>query len=143
MFRCRACLVFFSDRQRPELLLSGIGIVAGLAYFLYRQHLDETKLFKELFIEFNHRYEEMHDAVSQILCGPTDGELSEEERQVAFKYFNLCAEEYLFYTTGYVDRRVWQTWCRAMQLFLEHPRVYPLWEKEKRNDYYYEFNGKC
>ena len=48
-----AIWLLFLPGHRPELLLSGIGAVAGFTYFIYRQHLDETKLFKELFVEFN------------------------------------------------------------------------------------------
>ncbi len=50
----------FAAGHRPELLASAIGGVAGFTYFLYRQHLDETKLFKELFAEFNHRYDALN-----------------------------------------------------------------------------------
>src|SRR6266699_324149 len=71
----------FGNEHRPELLFSGIGAVAGFTYFLYRQHLDETKLFKELFVEFNERYEKMNDGLNKILFGPLQGDLSESERE--------------------------------------------------------------
>jgi hypothetical protein len=48
--------LYFSTGHRPELLFSAVGAVGGLTYFLYRQHLDETRLFKELFVEFTERY---------------------------------------------------------------------------------------
>jgi hypothetical protein len=35
----------FRAGLRPELLLTTVGGIAGLAYFTYRQHVDETKLF--------------------------------------------------------------------------------------------------
>jgi hypothetical protein len=38
----------FVPGHRPELLVSFVGGVGGFTYFIYRQHLDETKLFKEL-----------------------------------------------------------------------------------------------
>ena len=59
----------FATGHRPELLLSGIGAIAGFTYFLYRQHLDETKLFKELFVEFNARYDKLNDNLNAILFG--------------------------------------------------------------------------
>src|SRR5271170_1686655 len=51
----------FPEVHRPELLVAAIGGIAGFTYFLYRQHLDETKLFKELFAEFNARYDALND----------------------------------------------------------------------------------
>jgi uncharacterized membrane protein YjjP (DUF1212 family) len=50
-----AAFLRFGAGRGPEISLSAIGVVAGFAYFLYRQHLDETRLFKELFAEFNAR----------------------------------------------------------------------------------------
>jgi hypothetical protein len=125
--------------DRPELLLSGMGAVGGLFYFFYRQHLDETKLFKELFFEFNERYGQLSDDLNRILFGPSDGDCSETERQVLFGYFNLCAEEYFFYRAGYIDSDVWQSWRRGMSVYFRHPRIRQLWVSDCRADSYYGF----
>jgi hypothetical protein len=93
---------YYAAGHRPELLLSGLGALAGFFYFIYRQHLDETKLFKELFVEFNERYDKLNEELNRILVGRQDGELSESERELVFSYFNLCAEEYFFYNAGYI-----------------------------------------
>src|SRR5712671_2027399 len=110
-----AWLIFPAVRQ-PGLLVSAIGGVAGFTYFLYRQHLDEAKLFKELFAEFNARYDALNDDLNTILFGPPEGSLSPDEREHLFSYFNLCAEEYFFYEAGYIDRRVWESWYRGMKV---------------------------
>src|SRR5580693_1191988 len=91
-----ACLRLAAGRG-PELLLAVVGGVAGFTHFLYRQHLDETKLFKELFAEFNARYDALNDDLNAILFGPPESSLSGDERGHLFSYFNLCAEEYFFY----------------------------------------------
>jgi hypothetical protein len=129
----------FAPGQRPEFLLSGIGAVAGFIYFLYRQHLDETRLFKELFIEFNERYGELNDGLNTIRFGPHEGDLSDAERELLFSYFNLCAEEYFFYTAGYIDDRVWKSWRNGICDFFKHPRVRGLWERDRKTDSYYGF----
>jgi hypothetical protein len=90
----------FAAGHRPELLVSTIGGIAGFTYFLYRQHLDEAKLFKELFGEFNARYDALNDVLNAILSGPREGMLSADERGHLFSYFNLCTEEYFFYKAG-------------------------------------------
>src|SRR2546430_3160124 len=79
----------FAAAHRPELFISAVGALAGFTYFLYRQHLDETKLFKELFIEFNLRYDALNDHLNAILFGPSEGLLSAAEREHLFSYFNL------------------------------------------------------
>src|SRR5579863_8362248 len=93
---------FFKDwlRLKPELLLTVVGGIAGLTYFLYRQHIDETKLFKELFTEFNRRYDDLNDDVNAIYSAETTLPLSATEKDRLVTYFNLCAEEHFFYESG-------------------------------------------
>jgi len=129
----------FPAVHRQELLVSAIGGVAGFTYFLYRQHLDETKLFKELFAEFNYRYDALNDDLNAILFGSPEGLLSADEREHLFSYFNLCAEEYFFYRAGYIDRHVWASWYRGMKVFFKHPRIQALWEQDCKADSYYGF----
>jgi len=50
--------------HRVPLVVSLIGVFTGFVYFLYRQHLDETKLFKELFLEFNKRYDALNNKLN-------------------------------------------------------------------------------
>jgi hypothetical protein len=129
----------FAAGHRAEILISAIGGVAGLTYFLYRQHLDETKLFKELFVEFNSRYDALSDGLNVILFGPTEGLLSADEREQLFGFFNLCAEEFFFYKAGYIDQHVWESWYRGMGVFFKHPRILALWEQDCKADSYYGF----
>src|ERR1700730_1649451 len=120
----------FPAVHRQELLVSAIGGAAAFIYFLYRQHLDEAKLFKELFVEFNARYDALNDDLNAILFGPPEGLLSSDEREHIFNYFNLCAEEYFFYKAGYIDRHVWGSWYRGMNVFFKQPRIQALWEQD-------------
>jgi hypothetical protein len=125
--------------HRPELLLSGMGLVAGLIYFVYRQNLDEAKLFKELFAEFNSRYNNMSEDLTLICVGPADRALSASERQTLFSYFNLCAEEYFFFSSGYIDQRVWDSWERGMKIFFQNQRIQALWQEDGISNSYYGF----
>ena len=129
----------FPAFHRSEILVSAIGVVAGFTYFLYRQHLDEAKLFKELFAEFNGRYDALNDGLNAILFGPHDGSLSADERERLFSYFNLCAEEYFFYKAGYIDQHVWESWYRGIKVFFKHPRIQDLWDLDCKADSYYGF----
>jgi hypothetical protein len=126
--------------RRPELLFSGIGAVAGFTYFVYRQHLDETKLFKELFVEFNERYNKLNEGLNGIRYGPPNGKLSDAERDLLFTYFNLCAEEYFFYQAGYIDYSVWESWKKGMRVFFGHPTIRELWKLDSKANSYYDFS---
>jgi hypothetical protein len=129
----------FEAGHQPEILISGVVAVGGFTYFFYRQHLDETKLFKELFVEFNERYDRLSDRLNGILFGRTEGDLSDTERELLFSYFNLCAEEYFFYKAGYIDHHVWKAWSRGMHVFFQHPRIRALWDCDCKDNSYYGF----
>jgi hypothetical protein len=124
-----AAWFYFVPGHRPELLISAVGGVAGFVYFLYRQHLDEAKLFKELFTEFNTKYDALNDGLNAILFGPSGDSLTSHEREHLFKYF-ICGEEYFFYKAGFIDSHVWESWYRGMGVFFKHPRIQALWEQD-------------
>ena len=123
----------FPPIRRPELLIPTVG---RFLYFLYQQHLNETKLFKELFVDFNHRYDELNDDLNAILFDPSEGVLRPDQREKVFNYSNLPAEEYFFYKAGYIDHDVWRSWSQGMNLFFGHPRIQGLWEQERKESYY-------
>ena len=124
---------------RETLVLPLIGALTGFVYFLYRQHLDETRLFKELFVEFNKRYDKLNADLNRIASGPVSEPLTETETVRLFDYFNLCAEEFLFYKAGYIDEEVWQSWRRGIAVFTANPRIRNLWVQELKTDSYYGF----
>lgn len=134
-----AAWFYFTVAHRPEFLVSAIGAAAGLTYFLYRQHLDETRFFKELFVLFNKRYDKLNDSLNNILFETADGEFKATQRELLFSYFNLCAEEYLFYRAGYIDRHVWNSWYNGMKVFFDHPGIRALWEQDSKANSYYGF----
>jgi hypothetical protein len=141
MFFAAAIVSWFCipSAHRPEVLIPAVGGVGGFLYFLYQQHLNETKLFKELFIEFNRRYDDLKFALNAIVLDPSEGPFSSGEREKVFNYFNLCAEEYFFYNAGYIDHDVWSSWCRGMGVIFKHPRIRTLWEQDCKADSYYGF----
>ncbi|SRR5258708_28202478 len=128
--------------NKPELVVSSIGAVAAFTFFLYKQHLDETRLFKELFDEFNKRYYKMSEGLNEIVYGTQQCEPSEPQKKLLFKYLNLCSEEYLFYKAGYIDNEVWNSWQKGMEDVFKHIRGSAFWEREKLNDSYYGFRLK-
>lgn len=112
-------------------------IVAGafsFVYFVQQQKLAETHLFKELFTEFNRRYDQMNEQLAAIRDGAP---LSIAERHSVVDYLNLCAEEYLFYREGYIHTDVWRSWCCGMLQYLDREPLLEVWREEGKSGSYY------
>ena len=117
-------------------------MIAGFlsfVYFAHTQKLEEVKLFKELFKEFNERYDRLNAPLDRILHGNNNDALNAAELDTLYDYFNLCAEEFFYYKHGYIDRQVWKAWSNGMKLFFSNPRISKLWQKERKTESYYGF----
>ena len=111
------------------------GLVAGVGYFHFvqRQRLEEMGLFKELFTAFNARYDKLNEDLARV----QRGELTAELENKLVDYFNLCAEEYLFYKHGYILPEAWESWRKGMRQYMDVDSVHKLWELEVKTDSYY------
>lgn len=140
------CAAFFAvayqvagQSLKIEWVISILAAAGGLTTFLYTQHLQETRLFTELFQQFNKRYGDMNERLS-VIAQSMSGGISREDRQVLMDYFNLCAEEYLYFSAGYIDDSVWNSWMRGMRAYAEVPAIRELWENELLSGSYYGFS---
>jgi hypothetical protein len=118
-------------------------IAAGAYAFalgVQKQNLEETKLFKELFEQFNERYDVLNDELNRIYIAkqPADKQFTDHEREKLYKYFNLCGEEWLYAEKGFICPEVWRAWENGMKFFRQNPRVKKLWDDDlNNNDSYY------
>lgn len=122
-----------------ELLLAATGAAAAFVYFLYNQHHQDMQMFVNLFEKFNKRYDSLNEKLNTIISRPIDSPLISEHINTLYDYFNLCAEEYLFYEAGYIDEKVWQAWLCGMNYFATDATVRRLWEEEIKSGSYYDF----
>ena len=127
------------EAKRAEFFVPAILATAGFGYFLYAQHLQETKLFSDLFRQFNERYDKLNGDLNEILERQTGTMLSLRDRQVLYDYFNLCAEEYMYFKAGYIDAEVWKSWKNGMKVFARNSTIRSLWAEELKNGSYYSF----
>lgn len=133
-----ALVVIFRTGQAASLVASIIAVALGFCYFAQRQKLAEASLFKELFTEFNHRFDDMNGPLREIAGSSKPPDQS--ARETIINYINLCSEEYLFFKEGYIHREVWRAWCAGMLLYLEREPFRSAWEDEERTGSYY---GLC
>jgi hypothetical protein len=112
-------------------------VVLSFAFGVQKQNLEEIKLFKELFEQFNARYDKMNDDMICIYQQPFDSPLKEDEIKTLNKYFNLCGEEFLFFEKGFIYPEVWQAWKNGMIFFRQNPRIRKPWDGDLLSDSYY------
>jgi hypothetical protein len=134
-------MVVFSifTEKTGESSLSSFATFAGIGlttiYFVQKQKLEEIKLFKNLFTEFNSRYDRLNGKISDIKSKKIDD--PNAINKILDDYFNICSEEYLFYKEGRIHKQVWGSWCRGMKEHLLDPVINSYWEKaQKENSYY-------
>jgi hypothetical protein len=125
--------------SKPENRTGNVATICvgalGVFYFVQKQKLDELQIFERLFTRFNERYAEMNDELQSILAGTeSDGT---RMRDAFNAYFNLCGEEYLFYSHGRILPLVWQSWCRGMVVYLNDARIRVHWDAEMETGSYY------
>jgi hypothetical protein len=132
-----AIFVILKFKPHENLGFVGATVAAalGFCYFTQKQKLDELTLFKSLFIDFNGRYAELSGELEEIRTGSLN--IDPKQRKKIVGYFNLCAEEYLFYEEGFIHRAAWRSWCLGMNYYLEDPRIRKIWDDEVKVDSYY------
>ena len=130
-----SAVLLFTTEDRVPLMGSILVAVLGFCYFVQQQKLAETSLFKDLFTEFNRRYDDLNDRLVQIV---NSGEpLDVAGRQTIVDYFNLCAEEYLFFSEGYIHHEAWRAWCAGMLWYFDRQPFQSVWSEESPTNSYY------
>jgi hypothetical protein len=136
------CIGFYYlplTKRTPELLLSLVGSIAAFFHFLYVQHNSNTERFIKLFNEFNVRFDSLNDEINRIRSLPAGTLIDPQDHQRLYDYFNLCAEEYLYFKSGYIDKEVWSYWCLGMSYFAENEAIRVVWIRELEQGSYYGF----
>jgi hypothetical protein len=124
-------------KDELSLFLTIVGGLVSFFYFIQKQQLEELELFKELFADFNARYDRLNESLNKIYLGDSKQPLTHEETSTLNDYFNLCAEEYLYYRKGYIYEEVWRAWRNGMGFYLSHKRIRDKWTEEEKYDSYY------
>ena len=131
-------------------------ILAIVAAYLASRHnklsreLSNDNLQKQLFTEFNSRYDNMNDIIQFVLDFSKEDSVKFLESKndegfgdynkafIKFKindYFNLCAEEYYWYSKKRIDDRIWNSWKKGMDdIYNKSEIIRKQWQEEIKND---------
>jgi hypothetical protein len=126
-----------------KISLTIMGGLISFIYFIQKQQLDEAKLFNELFVSFNDRYNKLNEKLNNIIKKENlNKELVniEDASQTLYDYFNLCSEEFLFYQKGFIYPEVWESWIWGMKEYYEDERIQNIWREELGKGSYYGFS---
>jgi len=86
------------------------------------------------------RYDEMNNKLRAIEECARTKDLTTDQLGNLDDYFNLCAEEFLYFEAGFIDSKVWKAWQNGMRVYLRNNSIREHWQKEFGTDSYYGFN---
>jgi hypothetical protein len=135
-----AIVLFFSGKLPSMTWQVLVAIEGGILSFTFaaqKQQLEEVRLFRELFREFNERYDNLNEDMNRIYGEAPAVPLRPDEVNTLFGYFNLCGEEYLYFVRGFIYPEVWKSWENGMKYFRRNPRIKKLWDDDLKTDAYY------
>lgn len=123
-----------------KTILSIVGGILSFIYFVQRQKLEEMRLFKELFTEFNERYDALNKSLNKIVMEKDfNKDFNKEDIDILYSYFNLCGEEYFYYKKGFIYPKVWKAWRNGMKIFYQNKKIRETWADELETNSYYGF----
>ncbi len=127
-------------------ILGVIGLIISKKYSRHSKEIADDQMMKELFTEFNRRYDELNDDLEIIHNDyPTTDKLDKatvEGRNISnqlknkiLDFFNLCAEEYYwYYHKKRIDPLVWKSWNEGMNYWYNStPSIKDMWQREVEN----------
>ncbi len=123
------------------IILGATGILITLYYSWQNKKLADEQMLKQLFTEFNQRYEKLNDSLYLIetkysttdeWTAAENTEEIERLKQKAIDYFILCAEEFYWYHhKKRIDPIIWKSWQSGMNYWYNKvPTIKHLWKEE-------------
>lgn len=88
-------------------LIAGLGGIITTYLSIIRLTIENDKIFRELFIGFNKRYNEDINDLFNRLRYKKNKQITRKEQLQIIDYLNLCSEEYLWYRKGRVSKNIW------------------------------------
>jgi hypothetical protein len=126
---------YYFGKIDDKMFLGLIGAVATLYFGVLKYKVENDNIFKELFKEFNSRYdEEFNDLINRIKEDEAQ-KLTIDERNLIRDYLNLCAEEYLWATKGRIPKEVWKAWKAGIKDNLKIKQVNEVFQSETKSNY--------
>lgn len=105
--------------------------------------ISNDQLQKELFKEFNERYDKLNNKIDIITKIRKEDwkKLKKKEKNelyaVIIDYLNICAEEYFWKEEGRINPKIWASWEKGMNdNYNKSELIQSIWEKECEKEGY-------
>lgn len=114
-----------------------IGVVVAYVSYKYNRNsekMEQDRLSKELFFEFNKRYDNINHSLYKIEKKCKSLKDLENKPKLESKlndFFNLCAEEHYWHKKGRIDEFIWNAWSDGMNDWYNGVEIIrEAWDKE-------------
>jgi uncharacterized membrane-anchored protein YjiN (DUF445 family) len=124
---------FLICNLEDKLFLGLIGTIATLYFGAVKHRIENDKFFKELFLDFNKRYDNKLNDLLNELKNDDSRILKVEERNKIIDYFNLCSEEYFWKKKNRIPKEVWNSWKAGIMENLRIKQVNKIYQEEKKS----------
>ena len=141
LFLIIVCFYLFTSLFDNKDVIGIIGAIAAIYFGLLKYNIENDQMFMALFKSFNKKYDgSVNDLFNSLRRNP-EHQLTELEKNSIIDYFNLCAEEFLWFDKGRIPKKVWHAWKNGMLSNLQIPQLKKIYDeeilyKESRESYY-------
>ncbi len=130
--------------ELAPLIISVVAIWLTSRYQKHTKKLANDKMMKELFMEFNQRYDRINnrlDKISKMSVVKWEAQKDEKKKariyDAVVDFFNICSEEYYWFKEGRLDPKIWKAWHKGMNdIFNRSKVIQKIWEDECENEGY-------
>lgn len=120
-------------RNNQAAFIGLLGILITWYFSSLNKKRESDKMLKELFEDFNKRYDKLNNGLYDIVTDSkvtTISELSKVQKKCIIDYFNLCAEEYFWHKRGRLNEKIWKSWKAGMNYWYGYSVISEMWHEE-------------
>ena|SRR5690606_20556917 len=105
-----------------SIILGGAGVIITGIFSWLRHKIEHDRMMKELFTEFNSRYDKLNAKLYKIKKKEDESdqehiyEIIKDSKleDAIIDFLNLCAEEYYWSKKNRIDKNIWKSWHSGM-----------------------------
>lgn len=127
------CIFFYFKVYEGQVFAVIFASIATTYYAYLKQKSENDRMFKELFESFNDKYKlETNDVFNELRKSLPEKRIEEikNAENIVIDYFNLCAEEFLWYSRGRIPKKIWNAWKCGIIENINIPQVKSLYKRE-------------
>lgn len=116
--------------SNPAFVIGFFGLIITGMNVLFSNRRENQKMAKELFVEFNTRYDLLNSKLESFVSGEQKSKEQKGTRADVIDYFNLCAEQYHWKKKKRIDKDIWNSWQAGMNYWYSHETIKSIWKDE-------------